>query len=184
MSSTIDEIIARSLDDIRVELLDEFDRNFERKAFFAEKWQRRRGDYRGDKPLLLDTGNLRQSIRGTTTKNTVTFTSNLPYASIHNHGGEITVTRKMKGYFWHKYREVTGSFGYTRKGDKRDNAKNRALASEARFYRAMAMKKVGSKIIIPKRQFIGMSPEVEKIIRDIVEHNLYRFAVKINFNKK
>ena len=34
------EVIDRSLDDIKVELDEEFDRNFERKTFFDEqKWQ-------------------------------------------------------------------------------------------------------------------------------------------------
>lgn len=32
------------LNDMRVELSDEFDRNFERKAFFTEKWKPRAHD--------------------------------------------------------------------------------------------------------------------------------------------
>ena len=63
--------IADTLDDICVELLDEFDRNFERKAFFSKAWQRKRPGYRANKSLLLDTGNLRRSIRAHTTRNSV-----------------------------------------------------------------------------------------------------------------
>ena len=33
------------LSDMRVELSDEFDRNFERKAFFSDKWKPRAHDY-------------------------------------------------------------------------------------------------------------------------------------------
>lgn len=176
--------ITEALDDIRVELLDEFDRNFERKAFFSKAWQRKRPGYRANKPLLIDTGNLRQSIRAHTTRNSVVFTANEPYAAIHNYGGTITVTRKMKGYFWHKYKEAIGGFGYTKKGAMRNDAKNRAISSEAQFYRAMALQKVGSKIKIPKRQFIGVAPEVEKAVREIVEQNLYQFVNNIDITFK
>lgn len=179
-----DAMIARTLDDIRVELLDEFDRNFERKGFFSKAWQRKRGGFRADKPLLLDTGNLRRSIRGDTTANSVVFTSNAPHAPIHNHGGVIIVTHKMKRYFWYKYKEAMGGFGYTKKGDKRNNKANRALTSEAQFYKAMALMKVGKQIKIPKRQFIGNAPEVEKAVREIALNNLEQFINKIDFNIK
>ena len=180
----MNNMISRTLDDIRIELLDEFDRNFERKAFFTQAWKRRKGPHRDDKPLLLDTGNLRRSIRAEKTPNSIVFTSNAPYAAIHNHGGEITVTRKMKAYFWHKYKEAQGGFGYTKKGTMRNDAKNRALTSEAQFYKAMALQKVGKNIRIPQRQFIGNSPEVEKAVREIVIDNLEQFIDKIDFNIK
>ena len=182
--STLKQAIAESLQDIRIELLDEFDKNFERKAFFAKAWQRRRAGYRSDKPLLIDTGNLRRSIAGETTGNSVIFTSNAKQAAIHNHGGEITVTYKMKAYFWHKFKEATGNFGYTKKGAMRQDKRNAAISEEAQFYRAMALQKVGKKIRIPQRQFIGNSPEVEKAVREIVEENLQKFAVRLDFNRK
>ena len=51
------------LSDMRVELSDEFDRNFERKAFFSDKWKPRAHDYpRGS--LLIVTGAMRRSTRG------------------------------------------------------------------------------------------------------------------------
>ncbi len=182
--SELNKAIAESLQDIRVELVDEFDRNFERKAFFSKGWQRRRSGYRSDKPLLIDTGNLRRSIAGESTDNSVVFTSNAPQAHIHNHGGDITVTYKMKAYFWHKFKEANGGFGHTKKGERRKDKRNVALSEEAQFYRAMALMKVGRKIRIPQRQFIGNSPEVEDAVREIVEENLQRFAVRLDFNRK
>ncbi len=130
----INRIISKTLDDIEVELMEEFDRNFERKAFFTKAWQRRSGSYRHGKTLLTDTGNLRRSTRSEKTANSVVFKSNALYASIHNHGGEITVTRKMKRYFWYKYAEATGGFGYTKKGTKRNVLRNKTLTSAALFY--------------------------------------------------
>ena len=38
------------------------------------------------------------------------------------------------------------------------------------------LKKVGSKITIPERRFLGYSPEVEKIITDIIKENVEQFA--------
>ncbi len=182
-NADINKAIAKILSDIRVELLERFDKNFEDKSYFGQAWKRKRpGGYRSNKPLLIDTGDLRRSVKGETTSNSVIFTSSSPYASIHNHGGEITVTRKMKAYFWHKYKEAIGGFGYTRGGVKRDDARNRAITSEAAFYRAMALQRVGSKIRIPRRKFLGYHPEVEKAVREIVEENLRDFLDDYDFN--
>lgn len=53
--------------------------------------------------ILTDTGQLRRSIHSRVTDNAITFYSDLPYAEIHNEGGEVIVTAKMKKFFWHKY---------------------------------------------------------------------------------
>lgn len=85
---------------MRVELTEEFDRNFERKAFFTKKWKPRTYPAtRGS--LLIVTGKLRRSIRSQVQGDGVRFTSSVPYASIHNEGGEGTKsvkahTRKSK----------------------------------------------------------------------------------------
>ena len=75
------------LQDLRVELTDEFDRNFERKAFFGNRWKPRRSEGRGT--LLLVTGTLRRSIRSSVVGDGVRFTSQVPYATVHNEGGTI-----------------------------------------------------------------------------------------------
>ena len=49
------------------------------------------------------------------------------------------------------------------------------LSTEAEFWKWMALKKEGSTIKIPKRQFIGASPEVEKAVREIIEKNLTEY---------
>lgn len=77
--------------DMRVELSDEFDRNFERKAFFTKKWKRR-ADPNAKGSLLVVTGTLRRSIKATETPTGVRFTSAVPYAQIHNEGGTGTQT--------------------------------------------------------------------------------------------
>lgn len=140
------------LNDIRVELTDEFDRNFQRKAFFDRKWPARKHHYpKGS--LLAVTGNLRRSITSHTTADSVVWQTALPYAALHNYGGTITVTGKMKRFFWYKHR---------------------ATRNDA--WKHMALMRVGSKINIPQRQFLGDHPKVRKAVERVVAQNLERAA--------
>lgn len=168
-------VIRRILSDIRVELGDEFDRNFERQAFFSDAWTRRKSPTRPGGTILVDTGTLRRSIRSRTTDDSITFYTDLPYAAIHNDGGEIVVTEKMKRFFWHKYYEATGSFGRKKNGQRRNDKRTRQLSTEADFWRFMALKRAGTTIRIPRRRFLGTGPEVERIVREIIEDNLNEY---------
>lgn len=181
----VNQLIKETLKDIRTEALDEFDRNFEREAFFNEKWARRKFNDDRSRGLLVQTGNLRRSITGRiTSRDSVVIETTEPYARIHNEGGTITVTRKMKSHFWKMYYTVTGgkaADGFSnnlqrkKNGAPRNNKRNRALTAEAEFYRRMAMKKAGSKITIPKRQFIGNHPDLEKLLKEIFYNNAKNF---------
>lgn len=131
MNQDIQKIIRNILNDVRVELSDEFDRNFERQAFFNEAWQRRSSPTRPGGSILIDTGKLRQSISSRTTDSSITFCSTLPYAAIHNDGGEVKVTARMKRFFWHKYHEATGSFGRKKNGERRNDKRTVQLSTEA-----------------------------------------------------
>lgn len=175
MNRDVQAIFARILSDIRVELSDEFDQNFERQAFFSEAWQRHHSPLRPGGHILVDTGRLRSSISSRTTENSITFYTNEPYAAIHNEGGDIRVTAKMKRYFWHRYYQATGAFGRRKDGTARRDRRNLQLSTEAEFWQHMALMKVGSVIRIPRRQFLGTSPEVEQAIREIVEENLSEY---------
>ena len=181
----VNRLIKETLKDIRTEALDEFDRNFEREAFFNEKWARRKYNDDTSRGLLVQNGTLRRSIKGEITDHdsVLIYTTEL-YARIHNEGGTITVTRKMKSHFWKMYYTVTGgkaADGFSKNlqrkknGAPRNNKRNRALTAEAEFYRRMAMKKAGSKITIPKRQFIGNHPDLEKLLKEIFYNNAKNF---------
>lgn len=172
-------VIGRILKDIRIGIGDEFDQNFERQAFFTKAWARRRSPLRPGGHILVNTGALRKSVSSRSDESSITFYSDLPYAAIHNEGGEIKVTEKMKRYFRAKFYESMGMA-------KKQEGKHRALSDggfyawtskmnlnpNAEFWRAMALMKEGKVIKIPKRQFLGMSPEVEKDVRRIIEDNL------------
>lgn len=173
MNENIQKIIKNILRDIAVDMKDEFDQNFERQAFFSEAWQRRKSPIRDKgRAILTDTGQLRSSIHSRTTDNSVIFYTDLPYAEIHNDGGEIVVTKKMKGFFWHKYYEATGAFGRKKDGSRRNDKRTIQLSDEAEFWKFLALKKAGTTIRIPRRRFLGTSPEVENSVRSIIEGNL------------
>ena len=177
--------IKATIKDVRVEATEMFDKNFQREAFFNEKWARRKFNDDDTRNILTGTGALRKSIISKVEGNKIIFETTLPYASIHNEGGTITVTKGMKQHFWKMYLQIVGStktkegqtpfaekFQRTKKGKKRNNKKNRALNAAAEFYKAMALKPIGSKIVIPKRQFIGNHPELEAAIEAISNKNL------------
>lgn len=73
MEKGIQKVIRNILKDIRIDLGDEFDRNFERQAFFSEKWERRKSPIRPGRAILVDTGKLRQSIRSQSTDTSIRF---------------------------------------------------------------------------------------------------------------
>ena len=57
-----DELIRNILSDMKVELTEMFDRNFERKGFFGSKWKPRKNK-KAKGSLLHVTGKMRRSIR-------------------------------------------------------------------------------------------------------------------------
>lgn len=184
ISTQIREVFRRILKDIAVDVKDEFDRNFERQAFFSQAWQRRTSPTRPGGHILVQTGGLKKSIRSEARENSVVFVSDHPAAAIHNEGGEIVVTQRMKRFFWWKYRLATGAFGRKKDGSLRNDKRNRQLTDEALFWKAMALKKPGSKIRIPQRRFLGNAPEVEAAVRRIIEDNLTEYVNNIDFNIK
>lgn len=150
------QLKADILDDMRVDLSDEFDRNFERKGFFSDKWKPRAHDYpRGS--LLMQSGHMRESTQGEVSGDGVRFTSAYPYTALHNEGGKITVTAKMKKFFWAKFKE-TGEVGW----------------------KYMALMPVGRVIEIPERRFIGDGPDTAKIIEEAISRNLEKFNLKLS----
>nr|DAV24510.1 MAG TPA: tail morphogenesis protein [Caudoviricetes sp.] len=153
------------LTDTKVKLTEAFDRNFERKGFFGNGWPETKiPNRRGS--LMIRTGTLRRSIRSTVEGSSVRWTSSVPYADLQNNGGELVITEKMKRYFWAMYYKVSGA-AKGRKGSAK-----KAFSVEAEQWKALALKKVGDKLKIPKRQFIGDHPEVKRMVDDIVNFNM------------
>lgn len=163
---TPEKFTQQTLNDIKVKLEGEFKENFIRKAFFDEKWKNTKfPNTRGS--LMLRSGNLRNSIISKIQGNSIVFSSSMPYADIHNNGGEIKVTPQMKKYFWAMYYKTTKAVGSTKNKEQ-----TQRLTAEAQRFKALALKPIGSIIKIEKRQFIGHHNEVDKAVKEIIHHNL------------
>lgn len=193
IDAQIREIFGRILRDIQVELGDEFDQNFERQAFFSQAWQRRKSPTRPGGLILVDSGGFRRSVRSEIRESSIVFLSDHPAAAIHNEGGEIKVTAKMKRFFRAKFYESQGGFGRNKGDSNRPTLPDGAfyawtskmsLNTISEFWRIMSMIKVGSTIKIPQRKFLGASPEVEKAVRAIIEENLNEYINNIDFDIK
>lgn len=179
------DFIKNILSDIRVDLTDEFDKNFERKAFFDKPWENTKIPNRKG-TVMMRSGKLRRSVRSKQTKNDIAWSSSLPYATLQNEGGEIIVTEKMKRFFWAMFFKSDGAITMKRdKDDKvvnRDTERNKKLSAEAATWRALALQKVGAKMKVKQRQFIGDHPQVRQRIEHIVDLNMKELEKDI-FNK-
>lgn len=164
--------------DLAVELADEFDRNFERKAFFTEKWASPKiNNSRGS--VMNRSGNLRRSIKYNVRDGMILFSSSLAYASIHNEGGEIIVTAQMKKYFWAMYYKATGGITTQASGGESKSKKNVKLTAEASKWKGLALMKIGQKIKVEKRQMVGDHPQVARIVKGVIDDNMQLFNQEI-----
>ncbi len=175
-------LVSVLLNNIRVELTDEFDRNFERQGFFTEAWQRRVGPLRKGGATLVDSVSLRRSFRCEVRGGELVFVYGVPYAAYHNEGATVRVTERMKMFFRRRYYELSdykspdgGTHRRLTDGGFYALMEKRGGSAEARFWGYMSLKKVGSLIKIPMRRFLGHSAEVERIVRDVIEDGLEEY---------
>ena len=137
--------------DVRVELTDEFDRNFERKAFFDRRWAPLSKNYQPATGSMLNrTGALRRSLRSRIDGTKLIYSSSLPYAGIHNYGGTVrqdfVPTPKARRWAWARFRET----------------------KDERFRRMALAKRIRRTFTVPARPFVGDHPRVREIISEVV----------------
>lgn len=111
-----------------------YKRNFQVGGFVDKPFQKWKKPSKKGGNTLVKTGNLRRSVKQISVSPTrVVIGSDMPYAKIHNEGGKIEITPKMRRYFWAMFK-------------KTKDVK----------YKAMALTKQ-KHLTMPKRQFIGDS---------------------------
>jgi phage gpG-like protein len=141
---------------IGTEAVNHFKENFVKQGFDNDKWAARKTKVKLQKNILTGQGSgdhLSDSIDYRIEGNTIIIYTDKPYGKIHNEGGQITVTPKMKRFFWAKSIEA-------KQGGDLDLAEQ---------YKWMALSKT---INIVKREFMGESPVlnnkiIDKITRDL-----------------
>lgn len=130
-----------------------------------QAWPKKRlPEFGKRRQLLRQSGDLQRSIRTKSSKRNAMVISDLPYSKMHNDGGEITITPKMRRFFWAKYYEVMGK-AKSKDGLTSSLKKAQRLKPEATMWRNLAMKR-GKTLKIPPRPFIYNSRTLDaKIIR-------------------
>lgn len=177
----MNDFFRQTLSDIKVELSDVFDRNFERKAFFDAPWPKRKRQGRGT--TLIVSGRLRRSIKSHITSKNIAFTSDAPYASIHNQGGTVPITRKMRRYFWAMHYKNMAGVSFSIKTQQPTTKKSARLNETAMYWRNMALHK-GNKITIPQRQFIGAHSRVDGVVEACATKNIKALTKELDIRFK
>ena len=157
-----------------------------------QKWTQTNSPMAG-KRTMYNKGRLMRSIKKLSASLTkVVVIADSEYADIHNKGGYIVVTARMKKYFWYKYYSFVGDVSVNKKGAVSLNKRNVGLGKKAMFCKAMALKPVGSKIKIPKHQFMGNSQTMMRnfdkwfggVIKYQVENQWNQPTININMGFK
>lgn len=154
------------------EASDMFKENFRRSGYQGNgftPWAITRRQQSGGKdadsqygPLLSRQPHLMPSVQYIPGDASVVISNPLPYAQIHNDGGTIypTVTPALRAHFWKEY--------YAHGGHVKGSTAPET--PESKIYKAIALtKKPSLRVHIPKRQFMGDSPELRQRIKDNIE---------------
>lgn len=117
-----------------------FKRNFKVGGFVDKPFQKWKKSQMNKRTTMVQSGNLRRAIkklRVSRNRVVVGIGQHIPYAQIHNEGGQIPITPKMRRFFWAKFKE-TG----------KEHWKNMALTKKKHLE-------------IPQRKFIGDTKALE-----------------------
>lgn len=166
----MNDLLKNILSELRVETLDEFDRNFVRKAFFDRPWPARRMDT-GRGTLLAVTGRLRRSLRCSVGRASLSFYSDAAYFSIHNRGGTVPVTAGMRKYFWAMYYKHMQGVSFDRKTRQAANKRSERENRLAGYYKSLALT-TQKELTIPQRQIVGDHPKIGRIVRETCTRNV------------
>ena len=123
----------------------------------SKPWQARKRLDKGKRGALIKSGRLKRSIRLiSTTQNSATIGSDVPYAQIHNEGGRVNVTQNVSSH--------------NRKAHSR-RRKGRNESVKAHQVQAHSRK---VNFTMPQRQFLGNSTVLDRQIEQTLTAELIR----------
>ena len=128
------------------------------------------------KPLTSGTDTLMRSFSSQVLPGTVIISNSQPYANYHNNGATITVTPRMKKFFWAKAYSIAGQKKGKDKGKKAKMSFD-AMPPEAKMWMSLALTKKKT-LKIPQRRFIGESYELNQKLREMIEKKLNELKEK------
>lgn len=126
-------------------------------------------------PLTSRQNHLMRSIQARPSPGMVSIENPVPYAAMHNDGGDIqtTVTKKMRKYAWHMVYSLAGVKGNGRKLPKE-------LPREAEKWKGLALtRKKRLAVHIPQRRFMGDSQELRMKINKTINESLDKIKSKL-----
>lgn len=196
-AKNIEKLVKKAKDDILKEVNDRlprkvgvvavnhFKQNFRDGGWLDDglhPWQRtRRQDSKSPDakygPLTSRRDHLMRSIQASVAPGQVTIENPVPYAAIHNEGGDITtsVTKKMRKYAWAKV--------YSLSGMSKGSSAPKQLPPEAEKWKGLALtKKSRLNIHIPQRQFMGDSAELRRKIAQEIQKSIKSITDKIKLS--
>lgn len=172
--AAFDKFMHNVLTDVEVKLKEHIQDNFRSGSFYGDTWPGK-SQYPGAKQKnLYQNGILQEQVdpQANYGEQTITVHSTLPYAAIHNEGGVITVNQNMIRFFWAMYYKARGAVTTKKDGTASKNKRNTTLNAHAEYWKGLALMKVGSKIKIPERRFVGPHPHLDTSIENIVHDNV------------
>lgn len=126
-----------------------------------QKWKPRKNTKDSKRAVLVKSGRLRRSLRATSvTDKHITIGTDVPYAQVHNEGGNGTITQNIRGY---SRRE------HSRKSHTRSGRKVQACTVRQHTVRPFSRE---IRLNIPKRQFIGHSKALDKRVGRAITREL------------
>jgi phage gpG-like protein len=124
-------------------------------------------------PLTSRRNHLMRSIQANPGVGEVTVENPVPYAAIHNEGGDITthptVTKRMKKYAWRMV--------YSLAGVKGKGKLPKQLPDKAQMWKSIALtkkNKITVRAHIPQRQFMGDSHELQIKVNKAINESIER----------
>ena len=185
----IEKLVAKAKDDIIKEVHDRlprkvgvtavnhFKQNFRDGGWLdngLHPWKRTRRQEGNGKdakysPLTSRRNHMMRSIQASTSPGQVTIEDPVPYAAIHNDGGDITVTQRMRKYAWHMV--------YSLAGIKGKGKLPKELPKEAEKWKGLALTRKSSITVhahIPQRQFMGDSAELRVKVSKLINESIQK----------
>lgn len=185
----VEKLLRRKLPVVVGRMAKDFYQDNFRKSGFQNNglhpWQVTRRQASGSKgtasqygPLLSSRRHLFSSIKYTPSDFRVVVSNDLPYASVHNFGGDTspTVTPQMRRFAWAMYYKAQGR--KKKPGTAKRKPKNKASAPRidtpsAQFWKSLALtRKKKLRVRIPQRQFIGESAELNSQINQRIQSEI------------
>jgi phage gpG-like protein len=141
--------------------LEHFDNSFARQGFEGGvylPWQKLKQTKKNKgKAILIKSGRLRRSIKGKITPGKVIFSTDVPYAKIHNEGGTIQRNAMSRLYIQNR----------TKRGKNKGRFKRGTTSGRGYTTGAYTIK-------IPKRQFMGASSKLNRDIKEMIQTEILK----------